>query len=120
MHADWTLLPRGYFPERPDIQLRTAVELASTFVKLLLDALALFLMFLPVFILAILVAIPNALAIPTFLEGITLLSARRTHLGRSLTLLGILVIFILSFCRFVERHGTEQLGSCRRCTILFR
>jgi hypothetical protein len=92
--------------------------------QLLLDALAFFFMLLPVFVLAILVAIPNALAIPTLLEGITLLVACRTQkLGRGGPMfLGVLVTFgfiILSFPRFAERHGAELLSS-RRCTILVR
>ena len=77
-HADWALLPRGAFPERPDIQLRADIKLASSLVKFLLDATALFLVLLPVFVLTVLVAIPNALAGPALHEGITLLSASRT------------------------------------------
>jgi hypothetical protein len=65
MHANWTFLPRGHFPKRPDVLLGTDVELPSSFIKHLLDALALLLMLLPVFVLTILVAVPNALAIPT-------------------------------------------------------
>ena len=66
-------------------------------------------MLLAVFVLTILVTIPNAEAPVALLEGITLLAARRTHLGRGLILVGILVIsgFNLSFRRFVERLGSR-------------
>ena len=80
-HADWTFLPRGQFPKRPNVQLRADIELASSFTKLLLDELALRLVLLPVTVLTILVAIPNALAGRTLLEGITFLFARRTKFG---------------------------------------
>ena len=118
-HADWALLPRWHLLERPNIQLRADIELASSFVKFLLDALALLLMLLPVFVLTILVAIPNALTIPTLLEGITLLFAHRTHLCRCSTFRDGSGIFIIPFRRSVERHGAK-LFSRRRCTILFR
>ena len=80
-HTDRTFLLRGQFPKRADILLGAEIELASSFIKLLRDALANPLMLLAVFVLTILVAIPNALAIPTLLEGITSLAARRTTLG---------------------------------------
>ena len=111
MHADWALLPRGDFSDRANLLLRTKVELVSSFVKLLLDALTLLLVLPPVTVLTILVAIPNALAIPTLLGGITLLTAPRAQLflGRGPVVLGVLVIFrlTLSFRTFLaERHGT--------------
>ena len=116
------LLPRRQFPQRPNILLDADadVELTSSLAKDLLDPLALLLMLLPVFVLTILVTIPNALAIPTLLEGITLRFARRTQLRRGgpIFLGGVLVIFV-SFRRFAERHGAE-LFSCRRCSFLFR
>ena len=77
-HADWALLPRWHLLERPNIQLRADIELASSFVELLLDLLALLLMLLPVFVLTLLVAIPNALAGPALHEGITFRFAPRT------------------------------------------
>ena len=77
-HADWTLLPWGRFLKRPNIQLIADIELSSSIIKNLLDPLALLLMLLPMFVLTILVAIPNALAGPALHEGITLLAARRT------------------------------------------
>ena len=61
-HADRTFLPREQFPDRPNVHLGADIELASSFVKLLLDGLALLLMLLPVTVLTILVAIPNTLA----------------------------------------------------------
>ena len=78
-HADGTLLPRGQLPKRADILLGAEIELASSFVKFFLDASTLFLVLLPVFVLTILAAIPNALAGRTLLEGTTLLSAPRTQ-----------------------------------------
>ena len=98
------------------------IELASSFVKLLLDALTFFFMLLAVMFLTILVAIPNALTIPTLLEGITLLAARRTTF-RGLILLGVLVSFgfcNLSLPRFAERRGGELVGSRRGYSVLFR
>ena len=80
-HADRALLPRGQRPERPNIHLGANIELASTFINFLFDALAFDLMLLPVFVLTVLVAIPNALAGPTLFEGIIFLAARRTTLG---------------------------------------
>ena len=80
MHTNGAFLARGQFLERTKIKLLSAdIELASTFSKLHLDALALLLMLLAVFVLTILVAIPNALAPVALLEGITLLAARRTQ-----------------------------------------
>ena len=80
-HADGTLLPRGQLPKRADILLGAEIELASSFIKLLLDALANLLVLLAVTVLTILVTIPNALASVALLEGIAYLSARRTHFG---------------------------------------
>ena len=80
-HANWTLLPRGQFPERPNILLGADIELASSFIKLLLDETTLLLMLLAVLVLTFFVTIPNALAGRTLLEGITFLSACRTQLG---------------------------------------
>ena len=59
-------------------------------------------MLLPVFVLTFLVAIPNTLAGHTLLEGVTLLSARRTHLrrGRGPTFRRGFGFIILSFHRF--------------------
>ena len=62
MHADGTLLPLGQFPKRPNIHLRADIELASSPIKFLLDAPALLLMLLAVLVLALLVAVPDALA----------------------------------------------------------
>ena len=78
LHADWALLPRGQLLKRPNIHLGAKVELASSILKRLLDTSALLFMLLPVFVLAILVAIPNALAGPALHEAITFLSARRS------------------------------------------
>ena len=75
-HANWTLLTLGQFSQRANIQLRAEIELASSFAKFLLDGSALLLMLLAVLVLTFLVAIPNALAGRTLLEGITLLAAR--------------------------------------------
>jgi hypothetical protein len=103
MHADWTLLPRGQLPERANIQLRANIELSPSSVKLLLDAPALFLMLLPVFVLTILVAIPNALARRALLDGITLLAARRTRqLGLGPVFRGGFGATVLPLRRFVE------------------
>ena len=76
MHADWAFLSRGHFPERANVYLGTEIELSSSLVQFLLDTLAFMFMLLPVFVLAFLVAIPNALASVALLEGITFLSAR--------------------------------------------
>ena len=139
MHADWTLLPRGRFFKRPEIELASSflefslealalnlvdaeIELASSFIKFLLDALALLLMLLPVFVLTVLVAIPNALAGRALLEGITLLFASRTQqFGRGGPIFrgGFGFIIFLSFPRFSERHRTE-LFSGLGCSVLFR
>ena len=61
MHADWTFLPRGHFPNRANIELLANIELASSFVKFRLYTLAILLMLLAVFVLTFFVAIPNAL-----------------------------------------------------------
>ena len=75
-------------------------------------------MLLTMFVLTFLVAIPNALAPVTHLEGIAFLSTGRTqqfgwgptfHCGFGTT--------ILPPRRFAERHGPDLLGSCR-CTVL--
>ena len=120
-HADRAFLPRGQFPKRADILLGAEIELASSFIKLLLDALANLLMLLAVMVLTILVTIPNALASVALLEGIAYLSARRTHFGWGIFGGGYGIIILLPFPggRFAERHGAELLSS-RRCTALFR
>ena len=117
MHTDGTPLPRGQFPERANVQLFAEIELASPFIKFFHDALAFMFVHLAVLVLALLVAIPNALAPVALLEGVALLFARRTQLGRGLILL--VVGFILSFRGFAERHGAELPGSRRRCSSLF-
>ena len=80
-HTNWALLLRGQFfnTSRAQIQLPTEIELSSSLIKNLFDGPALFFMLLAVFVLTILVAIPNALAPVALLEGITLLAARRTQ-----------------------------------------
>ena len=123
MHADWALLPRGHLPKRPNFLLLAEIELASSFVKLLLDTLTLLLMLLPVLVLTFLVAIPNALARRTLLEGIALLAARRTTFRGLIVLLGVLVSFgfcNLSLPRFAERRGGELVSSRRGYSVLFR
>ena len=116
-HADWALLLRGQLPERPDIQLHAEIELSSTFVKFLLDSLAFLLMLLSVFVLTFLVAIPNAQASVTLLEGITSLAAGGAQqLGRGPVFCVGFGIIILSR-RFAERNGAELLSS-RRCTVV--
>ena len=113
MQTDWALLLRGNVPERPDIHLGAEVELASSFVKLLLDKLALLSMLLPVFVLAVLVTIPNTLAVSALHEAITLPAARRTQLlGRGGPTLGVgFGIIILSFHRFRAKsnRAAQQL-----------
>ena len=63
-------------------------------------------MLLVVTLLTVPVAIPNALARRALLDGITLLAARRTQLGRGGPIfIGVLVIFgfiILSLHRFTD------------------
>ena len=122
MHADRTLLPRGQLFKRPNIQLFAEIELASTFIKILLDALAFFFVFLPVLVLTFLVTIPNALAGPALHEGITLRFARRAQLGRGGPIFrggfGIVILFSHSF--LAERQRTELLSSRRGCTVLLR
>ena len=61
-HADWALLLWGQLPKRPNILLGADIELASSFVKFLRYASALYLMLFAVHGLTISVAIPNALA----------------------------------------------------------
>jgi hypothetical protein len=93
---------RGQIPKRAQILLGADIELASSFVKFLLDALAFFSMLFPVFVLTILVAVPNALARDTLLEGITFLAARRT-LGRGGPIFHVgFGIVILSLRGFTE------------------
>ena len=138
MHADWTLLPRGRLFKRPEIELASSflelglevfaldlvdaeVELASSIIKNLLDKSALLLVFLAVLVLALPVAIPNALASVALLEGITSLSAGRAELlGRGLLHLGPIFLrgFTLSSHRLAERHRTELLSS-RQCSFVF-
>ena len=119
-HADWALLPRGEFPKRPNINLRADIELASSLIKFLLDELAFFFMFPPVFVLTFLVAIPNALAGPALHQSITFLPASRTHvLGWGGPIFHFRFgIIILPFHRSAKRQRTELLGS-HRCAILF-
>ena len=94
-------------------------ELASSFLENLLDGLALLLMLPPVFVLTLLVTVPNALAGPALHEGVTLLAARRTHLGRAgPTFCVWLGTVLLSFHRFAECHCAELL-SRGRCSGLF-
>ena len=113
VQADWTLLPRGQFSKRANIHLRAKIELASSFIKLLLDGLAFFFMFLPVLVLTVLVTIPNALAGPALHEGITLLTARRAHHGFGPILRGGFVVIILPVRGLAERNGTKLLSSRR-------
>ena len=89
-HADRTFLPRGHFPKRPDVLLGADIEFASTLIKYLLDWLAFFSVLLPVFVLTFLVAIPNALAGRTLLQGTSLLIARRTQHGHKYLVLRML------------------------------
>ena len=95
MHTYWTFLPRGQLLDWADVQLFAEIELPSSLVKFLLDKSAFMLVHLAVFVLALLVAIPNALAGRALLDGIALLAARRTHLGRGLGIIllgGVLVV----------------------------
>ena len=116
-HADGTLLPRGQFPKRANVLLGADIELASSLIKNVHDDLAFLSVLLSVLVLTVLIAIPNALAPVALLEGVALLFARRTQLGRGLILL--VVGFILSFRGFAERHDAELPGSRRRCSSLF-
>ena len=120
-HTDGTLLPLGHFSKRSNILLGTETELASSFIKNLLDGSAFMFMLLAVLVLAFLIAIPNTLAPVALLEGITLFAARRTQLLGigPIFLGGVCFVVILSFHRFAERHGTKLL-SCRRCSFLSR
>jgi len=120
MHTDWALLPRGQLPDRPKIQFRAEIELSSSLIKNLFDGPAFLLMLLAMFVLTFLVAIPNAHAPVALLEGVTLLSASRTQLGRGGPIfLGVFGVILLSLRRIAERHGAK-LVSCRRCSFLFR
>ena len=95
-HADWAFLPRWHFPERAENQLRADMEFASSFIKHFLDFPALYLMHLAVAVQTILVTIPDAQAPAALLQGVALLAARRTQLGRTNIrhiLVGVLVIF---------------------------
>ena len=95
-HADWTILPRGHYPKRPDVHLGTEIELTSSFIEFLLDGPAFMFMLLAVAVQTILVTIPDAQAPAALLQGIALLAARRTQLGRTPNrhiLVGVLVIF---------------------------
>ena len=67
-HADRALLPRGQFPKRANIHLVAEIELPPSFLKFLLDGPAFMFMLLTMFVLTLLVAIPNALAGCTLLE----------------------------------------------------
>ena len=124
MHADWTLLPRGHFPERAKLHLRANIELASSFLKLILDAPAPPLVLLAVAVQTILVTIPNAQAPAALLEGVASLSARRAQLlgcrgGGPIFRGGFAGTIILPFHRrSAERHGAELISSLR-CTVLF-
>ena len=114
LHTNGTFLSRGQFPERPNIHFPADIELTSSFVKFLLDGLAFFFMLPPVFVLTVLVAIPYALAGPALHEGITLLFASRTHLGRGGPIFRVgFGIISLSLHRFAERHGAELLSGRR-------
>ena len=87
-HADWTLLPWGRFLKRPNIQLIAEIELSSSFSERLLDGFAFFFMLLPMPLLAVPVAVPNALTVPALHEFIALLSALRAQVrGFTLELL---------------------------------
>ena len=122
VHAYWALLLRGQDREGTQILLRAKIELASPCSKHFLDGLAFFFMLLPVTVLTILIAIPNALARRALLEGITFLAALRTQLlgwGPVRVVFVFRFGFTLSFCRLAERHGAELLGSGRRCAVLF-
>ena len=120
-HADGAFLLRGQRRQRAQILLDAEIELASAFIKHLLDGLAFFFMVLPVLVLTLLVAIPNALAGPALHDGIALLAARRAQLlgWGPVFRVGFGFIIILSFRRFSERHGAELLSSCR-CAVLLR
>ena len=95
-HADGALLLRGQFPQRPDVQLGADIELASSFIEFLLDGPAFMFMLLAVAVQTILATIPDAQAPAALLQGVALLAARRTQLGRTNIrhiLVGVLVIF---------------------------
>ena len=119
-HADWAFLPRWHFPERAENQLRADMEFASSFIKHFLDFPALYLMHLAVAVQTILVTIPDAQAPAALFEGIALLAARRTLLGRGPVFrsIGGFVIITLPFGRIAERDGAELLRGLR-CTVLF-
>ena len=112
-HADGTLLLRGQLPKRTNVQLFDDKELAfSPTIKFLLDASTLDLVLLAVFVLAFLVAVPNALAPVAQLDGVTLRAARRTQLGRgwdlNLLVLGVFGSDLLSFLRFAPTHESQS------------
>ena len=69
------------------------------------------LMLLAVLFLALFVAVPNALAGCALLDGITLLSARRTHLGRGGLIFrgGFGVIILAQIRRATWSRAAEQL-----------
>jgi len=84
MHANCTFLSRRRFPRRANILLGAKIDPASPLIKLLLDDLALLLVLLAMLVLAVLIAIPDALARGTLFEGIAAFTARRTHFGLGL------------------------------------
>ena len=125
-HADGALVTRGQFLNRSDVHLGADIELASSFIKHLLDGPALPLMLLAVFFPTFLVAVPNALAPVTLLESIAFLSARRTQLlGRGGGPIfrggfaGITILIPPFLCRSAERYGAELLLNSLRCIALF-
>ena len=88
LHADGAFLPRRQVRERAEIHLRADIELPSSFRELLLDGFAFFFMLLPMPLLAVPVAVPNALTVPALHEFIALLSALRAQVrGFTLELL---------------------------------
>ena len=96
-HADWTLLPWEQFFDRADILLGADVELASSFIKFLHDAPALFLMLLAVLVLTFLVTIPNALAPGTLLDASLFLPhAEQNFAGASFLSAGSVSLSFLS------------------------
>ena len=116
LHTDWAFLPRGQLPEKSDFLFRAEFELSSSFVKLLLNKLALLSVLLAVLVLTFLITIPNTFAGSTLLEGVTFLSARRAHLGWGPVCRG--GFGILPLLGRTERHGTELLS--RLCFVIFR
>ena len=110
-HADWALLLRRQVGKRPKILLGSDIELASSFIQLLLDAPALDLMLLAVLVLAFLVAIPNALAPVALFEGITFRTASRAALGRGLALLAFGLVAAIGHGGRRADAGGQQQGS---------